>query len=72
MAIYTESDLSSARAAHLKLIQGENIVQFSCGNKFFTFGNGNIQKLEDLIQKIELDLGQFVGRTYAKQGRRAS
>jgi len=72
MASYTATDLTAVETAISQTIQGNKVIQFSVGEKFFKFGEADLGRLYEWRTEIQISLGLIVGRTYAKQGGRAS
>jgi hypothetical protein len=66
MALYTQAEYDSLKAAYLELVEGTQVVQVSIGGKFIRYREAQIPAIERLLNVMAKDLGLTVSRVYAK------
>jgi len=66
MSIWTQSDFDSLKAAYLKLMSGEKVVQVSIGGKFVRYQDVQIPQLKSTLNAMASELGLVVDRAFAK------
>jgi len=67
---YTSTDLASIEAAIIKFATGASVVQVSIGDKLIRYAESDLPTLIKLKSDIEMSLGSYPARTYARQGGR--
>lgn len=67
---FTTADLASIESAILSLGAGSRTASVTIGDKMIQYGKAEIAELMKLKSDIEMSLGQYPARTYAKQGGR--
>lgn len=67
---FTSTDLAQIEAAILALGSGSRTVSVTIGDKMIQYGKADIAELMKLKSDIEMSLGYYPARTYAKQGGR--
>ena len=66
MALYTQAEYDSLKAAYLKLLAGEKTVQASVSGEFIRFQDSQIPRAKAMLDAMAVELGLVTTRAYAK------
>jgi len=66
MAIYTQADYDSLKAAYLSLVSGSKTVQASVSGEFIRYQDIQISQCKALLDAMAVELGLAPQRAYAR------